>query len=707
VVKVEEVLALDAYTTDYYPTQHRLLRSRSLAANVINKLALDKNPAFIPQAKKKRFPFSVRQAVASVVRLVIPKKRTHEEPDTDKGGGDSLTSFINIYLGMLKIEPLEDSRLVSISFEGRDPSLVTEMTNAHARAYISRDLELKLVAAEDAVDWLGGRLEELRGKLLESEGALQQFQEEEDILALESLLSGSGGKEENIVAQQVIELSSNITAARTERISLEPLYLQLKELRNKPDMAESIPQVIQNSLIQSLKSDYIMLRQEYSKLRGKYGEKHPRMVALRREIGNLRSRIRDEVNKIGRSVEFQYEMLLAKEKKLQAALEEAKSEVMGLNKRAIQYGVLKREVESNRQIYNMILRRAKETSLTSRLKSTNIFIVDLAETPQGPVRPNLRKNLLMAVVITMMIGLALAFFLEHWDNTLHSPNDVKRYLAIPFLGPVGLFPPKGNGKALNLAVLREPKSSLAEALRNVRTNLIFSFVESHQKAMVITSPGPMEGKTFVSSNLAVTMAQMGRRVVLIDADMRKPSVNKVFGISLKPGLSDLILGRCKLNDAMQQTPVKSLRVISAGTIPPNSSELLTSTIMQKLLNYLRDRFDYLIFDTPPILVVTDAAVLSGILDGTVLVIKASETTREAAQRALERLSEVHSRPLGVVLNQVDFRRERYHYNYYYSNYYYYSDEGDKRVRRVRTDPRQGQPKGKREPVLPLVRRRGF
>jgi succinoglycan biosynthesis transport protein ExoP len=350
VVKVEEVYALDAYTVDYYPTQHKLLRSRALAREVIRKLELDRHATFNSKPRKKWFRFSVRKAVASMVRAVIPRKRSAEESGTPEEDKDPLTPYINAYLGMLRIEPVEESRLVNISFQGPEPGLVARMANAHAEVYIDRDLEMKLGAAEEAVGWLGGRLDELKMKLRESEEALQRFQEQEDIVALESVLSGSGGSDENILAQKMAELSSSITAVRTERIGLETLHLQLQELSKKPGMAESIPQVIQNPLIQSLKAEHISLSQQYSELRTKYGEKHPRIVALGREIQNLRSRIRNEVKKISKSVEIQYKMLMAKEESLQKELHEAKQEILGLNKKAIQYGVLKREVESNRQM---------------------------------------------------------------------------------------------------------------------------------------------------------------------------------------------------------------------------------------------------------------------------------------------------------------------------------------------------------------------
>jgi capsular exopolysaccharide synthesis family protein len=697
VVNVQTVKSEDSYARDYYPTQYKLLKSRAIAREVIQKLQLHRHEAFNPKPEKKLIQFNVRQAVASVVRAVLPKKPTEGGVPQDmerEDENDPLTPYIGRYLGMLRIEPVEESRLVNITFVGPDPMVVAQMANAHAETYIARDLKLKRAAAEDALGWLETRLEEFKGKLRTSEEALQEFQEKEDIVALESILSGSGNNEESLLAQKLAELSSALTGARTERISLETVHHQLQNLANDPRVGESIPQVIENGLIQSLKGNYIALSQQYSELRVKYGEKHPKMVALRRELDSLQSRMKEEVKKVAQSVELQYEMLLAREKNLEQALENAKSDIRGLNKKAVQYGVLKREVGSNRQIYDLVLRRAKETTLTKGLKSTNIFIVDRAEGPGGTVRPPVRKNVLMAMVISMMIGVGLAIFLDHLDNTMHTPGDVKRYLGVPFLGPVGLLPKKkqkGRSTSADLVALQEPKCSLSEALRNIRTNLVFSFVEPDQKAMVITSPGPMEGKTFICSNMATTIARMGRPVLLVDADMRKPTVHKLFDTSLKPGLSDVIAGRCTLEEAMRETAIEHLKVIPAGTIPPNPAELLTSNTMRNLIATFRERFDYLIFDTPPILAVTEATVLSGVLDGTVLIVKASETTRESAQRALEQLNDVRARVLGVILNQVNFKKDRYYYNYYYASQYYYTNDGEKRVRRTRKSRKAKRP----------------
>jgi capsular exopolysaccharide synthesis family protein len=671
VVKVEEVMALDAYSKDYYATQCKLLKSRSLAREVIKKLGLDQHRVFNPKPQKSWSSFKIRQTLASVV----PRKRSPLDPLSSEVEYDHLTRYVNAYLDMLDIEPMGESRLVNISFEGGDPTLAASMANTHAQAFIDKDLERKLSATEEAVKWLTGRLDELKEKLRQSEEALQLFKEQENIVALENILSADGRSEESIIVRKLAELNSNLATARTERLSLEILHNQLKTLSKKPGMAESIPQVNQNGLIQNLKSNYIELDQQYSELQGNYRNNHPRMIDLRRVMKNLRSRIGIEVDKIVKGVEIQYKMALAKEKNLRDSLDRTKSEIVGLNKKAIQYGMLKREVESNREIYQMILRRAKETSLTSRLKSTNIFIVDRAEIPRAPVKQQVWTNLLLAAVITLMLGFGLALSLEHLDNTFHGPDDVKRYLGVPFLGPVSLAPKKNGDPSLDLVALQGSRSRFAESLRNVRTNLVFSLVEPDQKALAITSAGPEEGKTLIASNLAVITARTGRRVLLVDADLRKPDVHRLFGIRLEPGLSNLVAGTCRLRAATRDTSLNRLKVMPAGTIPPNPSELLASRMMLKLVNKLKEYFDLLIFDTPPILTVTDAAVLSGMLDGTTLVVKASETPRDAAKQAIEQINDVHARVLGIVLNQVDFTKEGYCYSYYHKNCYYYTDTG--------------------------------
>ncbi len=685
VVKVDQVTNTEANWMDYYPTQYKVLESRSLAKQVVQELQLDKHPEFNPEPDTGFSIFDVTAAVASMVRAVIPKGKSEASPVTPEEAGDLVASYISAYLGRLRIEPIRNSRLVNIAVEAHDPALAARMANAHAQAYIKKDMEMKLSASQDAAGWLSGRQEDLKKTLQTSEEALQRFHEQEDIVALESLLAGgeTGKAVDSVLAQKLADIHSNLTPVRTERIGLEAMHRELLDLSKNPALLEVAPQVTQSTLIQGLKSTHAELTRQSLELREKYGEKHPRMIALQEEIKNIRAYIADETKKVVKSVEIQYRVAQAKEQNLLSMLEQTKKEVNELNRKAIRYGELKREVESNRQLFDMVLKRGKETALTSVLESTNILIVDKAEVPRAPVRPQTARNVMLAVLIGLVLGLGVAFFFEYLDNTIHGPNEVKRYLGVPFLGPVGLAAFQEGGTQQELVVLQDSRSHFAESLRNVRTNVLFSFTEAEQNAVVITSPGPLEGKTLISSNLAMIMAQMGRRVLLVDADMRKPRVHKVFGTASEPGLSNLVLGKCSVEQAIRDTRVKLLKVLPAGTVPPNPSEILSSRRMQDLLAQLKGQFEFVVFDTPPILSATDATMLGGLADGVILVVKASETTRDSAQRALEHLSDVRARVLGAVLNQVDFQKERYYYGYYYRYYYYYTDDGDRQRRRGR------------------------
>jgi capsular exopolysaccharide synthesis family protein len=680
VIKVEEVMPDDVWANDYYPTQYEILRSASLAKDVIENLRLDRHPEFNLEPKNRWFPISVRSTLASVVRTVIPGEKKGMRDQGPAKNIAPVKAHVGIYLGRLDIDPVRNSRLVNISFEGYDPDFVAEVANAHAKAYINKNMDMKLSATQEAVGWLSGRLDELKQSLKESREKLQGFVEREDIVTLENILSASGGNEENILTQKVAQLNSSLSTARTERMSLETRYQQIQGALKSPTLVDSVPDVIQNPIIVRINQELIALNRQYAERLHKYGVKHPQMVALRDEMKSLHSRLDVEVEKISKSVKMQYELAQSREQGLERALDQAKNEVMELNRKAIHYGMLKGEVESNREMYEMILKRAKETSLTSALKSTNVFIVDRAEVPRAPVRPQVRRNVLIASIVALMLGVGLALLLDYLDHTFHGPNEVQHYLGIPFLGAVGLASPRiGQGES-ELVVLKEPRSGVVESLRAVRTNVFYSLTEPEEKALLVTSPGPLEGKTFLTANLAVTIAQMGRRVLVVDADLRKPRLHKLFGKRSEPGLSDLISGHCTLCDAVKDTQVENLKLLPSGKIPPNPSEILGSSRMREFMSQLMKHFDFIIFDTPPVLTVTDAAVLAGILDRIIFVFKAEGTTRANAKRALRQLQNIHSKVLGVALNQVDFRKERYYY-YSYDTSDYYSEKVGKRRER--------------------------
>jgi capsular exopolysaccharide synthesis family protein len=416
---------------------------------------------------------------------------------------------------------------------------------------------------------------------------------------------------------------------------------------------ESRPEVVNNKFIQELRTEEIRLTSKLSELSQKYGPKHPQMIQIGSELATLRDKMKREI------------------KRLVGALQLEESP---------QYLLLKREADANRQLYDVLLKRQKETALTENLPRNNIQVVDPAQPPAVPIKPKKGMNLLLAVIIGLTMGAGLAFFFEYLDNTIKSPEDIERLIAAPLLG---IVPSAGRAKKpvspIETILFDEPRSSQAEAYRTIRTGVLLSSVERPPKVLLVTSPGPVEGKTTTAANLAISMAQAGNSTLLIDADLRKPRIHRLFAPEHSPadsndnskGLGPVLVGTVPLEAAIRQTRIPLLNVLTSGPVPPNPAELLGSQKMRDLIGGLARTFDRIIIDSPPLVPVTDATLLATLCDGVVLVVKESQTTRQLAITARTRLAEAKARVLGVVLNDVDLSKDG---NHYYPNYEYYGKE---------------------------------
>ena len=418
-----------------------------------------------------------------------------------------------------------------------------------------------------------------------------------------------------------------------------------------------------------------------SELSKKYGEKHPQMVAIESELGTLQGRKKLEIQRVINALKNEYTVALAKENSLKSALGEQKTESLELNQKAIEYGVLQRETESAKQMYDLLIKRFKETSLTEDMQTGNIRIIDRAETPRAPVRPRKQLNILLAIVVGLVMGVGLAFFFEYLDNTIKLPDDIKRHLQVPYLGPVPAIALNGSvvrpGEPIpQLVTVHPPRPRQARRTGGSGRSILFSSADHSPQVVLVSSAGPLEGKSLTSANLAVTMAQSGTNAVLVDCDMRKPTAHKIFGLPREKGISSLLVGACGFDEAVMRTQVPNLDVIPCGPIPPNPSELLGSGRMVKLIEVLRKKYGRIIIDSPPLTAVTDAVVLSKLADGVIIVVRAGDTPREIIKNGLTQLHGVNARILGVVLNGVEMGREGYYYYQYY--YYYYGEDGEKR-----------------------------
>ncbi|MBC8432090.1 MAG: polysaccharide biosynthesis tyrosine autokinase [Desulfobacterales bacterium] len=673
VMSIQEVMAVDASGTDYYQTQYKIIESRNVARAVIKRLSLDKSEEFVPKPRDTflaNLKHSVQKTAAAFEKAVVALLRTREISSSQALKEHDLDyKLVSAFINRIKVNPISNSRLVDVGFEAKDPVLAAKITNTLAQAYIEQNLDTKLKAVKGAVRWLNNRVVAEREKVEKSEQALLAYK------SRHSIVTDFTSDVEKITAQKLAHLNTQIVEAESVRVEAETRYKQALALKQTPDMLDSIPEVLKNELIQQIKSMEVELYKRISELSKKYGQKHPQMVAIQAELQTLQKRKTYEVKRVVNSLNNEYRVVRAKEESLKTALTKQRKESLDLNQKAIEYGVLQREVESARQMYQLLINRFKETSLTEDMKAGNIRILDRAEVPKSPVKPRKQRNILMAVLFGLAGGLGLAFFLEYLDNTIKDPEDIKRYLNIPYLGPVPVIVPNDNpGKDFppEMVVLNSPKSTASEAYRGIRTNILFSSAEFEPQVIMVTSSGPQEGKTITSSNLAITMAQSGNKVVLLDCDMRRPRVNKLFGISRNRGMTNLLVEKTDLKLTVFNTSIPNLHVIPSGPIPPNPSEILGSKRMEELIEVLRKNFTRIIIDTPPITAVTDAALLGKLSDGVVLVVRANRTVRDMAKTGLEQLTAVGAKLLGVVLNGVSMGRGSY---YYYQYYYYYGDEG--------------------------------
>ena len=664
VVSFKEVINEEQAKADYYQTQYSLLQSRALARKTLESLALWDRPPFGGAAGNGGFSMTgaIAGAVSGVMgifRSATPEKTAENAvPGADETAAQSRA--IDIFMSNLTVSPIRNSRLVDIKYQLPDADMATAVVNALARSYIEQNLEYKFLASKEAGDWLGDRLGEQRKQVEAAEVKLQQYREQNDAISLQD--------RENIVVQKLTDLNAAVTQARTERFQKEALFQQLQALRGNPAALNTFPAILTNTFIQQQRTELARLQSQYAQVGEKLGERHPDMLKLRSAIDLAQAKVDGEIGNVVQSVRNEHQSALAKENSLVAALNQQKNDALSMNRKAITYNVLERDMQSNKQIYESLMQRAKETGVSGALKTSNIRVVDPAERPRSPVSPNKQANLLLALVGGGMFAFGLTFFFEYLDSRVKSPEEIKNHLGLPFLGFLPALSRKALAEGYPLVSNGVPPH-FSEAIRGIRTNVLFSCAEAGSRSIVVTSTGPNEGKSVVASNLAISMAQAGQRVLLIDADMRKPKVHEIMGLAQEPGLSNLLVGNTKASESVRTSRVPGLWVLAAGRIPPNPAELVGSKRFRDFLKSLHDHFDWVVVDSPPVMAVTDAALAAHSASGVLFVIGAEMTSRHAAKRALEQLEHAEARFVGAVLNRVDLQRNAYYYSQYYRREY--------------------------------------
>jgi capsular exopolysaccharide synthesis family protein len=642
-------------TKEFFETQYQIIRSRAVAQRVSDKLGLTSDPAFLGVAAIKD-PAKQRQAMV---------------------GADPVARL----QGMIRVEPVKDSRIVRLAVEDTDRERAALIANAYGEAYIEHTLDKKLDTTRAASLWLADQLDDLKKKLESSEVGLHHFKRENDIL------TASFEDKQSISSQRLLALNDALTKARTRRAELESRRRTLAEAKKRavagdPAAFDSVAAVAQSVLVGQLKLRLVALTEEREELASRYLPQHPRLLAVEERLAEISRTVDRETGKIVAALDNEFREASDTEQQLVALIDGAKREAFEVNKREIDYVKLKREQENNQRLYDLVLQRLKDAELTGMLRTSTVQLLDAALVPSIPVKPNRKVVMILSIILGLLGAVSLALFFEYLDNTVKTHDDVERYLQLPFLGIVPSIHEKGQeqlpvaerGRNRDLHAHRRPKSSVAECIRSVRTNLLFMTPDKPLKRLLITSSGPQEGKTTVAVNLAIAFSQAGSRVLLVDTDMRRPRIHRAFGLPNDAGVSSLMLQSARLEDVVKETAVPNLFLLPCGPIPPNPAELIHTERFKKLLLELDAKYDRVIFDSPPVAAVTDALILSGDVDGVVLVAKAGRTVREVAMRTRQSLADVNARLFGMVLNDLDLERRGYGYYYYYQKYGYYYGE---------------------------------
>lgn len=673
VVSIEEVFALDAADSDYSQTQFEILQSRTVARKVIERLDLGNTEEFNPAPKDDAISTvkqALREAIDSVkiaVRSILTPKDKLEQALAE----ESDSRLVDNFLSRLTIDPVRNSRVVNVRFKAKDPVLAARIADTVTQVFIELGLETKLMAVQDAVSWLSNRIQEERAKVEEAQMRFQKYKEENSIIT--NFSSGT----EQVTQQKLAELNSKAIEAEAARVEAETRYNQTKGISS--NSLDSVAEILASPVIQSIKASEMSVQNSLAEMSKKYGANHPQIIAIKAELNELSKRKSAEVQKIVQSLKNNFELALAKEKSLKEALRSQEQGALSLSKKSIQYGVLQREAESAKEVYDLLVKRFKETTLTENMKTVNVRVVDKAETPTQPIKPRKAMNMLLALVLGITAGTGLAFFAEYLDNTLKTPDDVARFLHTPYLGMIPSIDDIKSNSMAEVFVHNDPKSVASESVRGLRSNLLFSKADQMPQVVLLTSATPKEGKTLVAVNLGTAMAQAGCKTLLIGSDMRRPRAHKILEIDNGAGLSNILSGVSGIEEFIKPTGIPNLDIITAGPVPPNPSELLGSKRMPELIATLRERYEHIIIDTPPATAVTDAAILAQHADGVVIISKAFVTPKELVRSAIEALQKVNAKIFGVVLNSVNMSKEGSYY-YQYAYYYYYGENGKKKRR---------------------------
>jgi succinoglycan biosynthesis transport protein ExoP len=659
---------------EYLETQIKHITSRSLARRVVLATGMDRElPAAFKQDEDAFQPASLWNWIPG-----FGADETNNLPETRE---EKIEEAIDLVLEDMTITPNRNSRIIDVTYKSTDPELAATIVNTLTREYIDYNFQVKFDATARATDFLQKQLVDLKAKVEESDAALIDYAREHNILNV--------GDKQDVVMQTLEDFNSNLSEARATRMAKESVYKTMADAA-----AVRFPQAMRTPLMEKLEPELLADEQKLAEMTAQLGPAMPQVKQLQSKVSQAREQLQREKELAIQNARTEYDTAMAREKLLSEAFENQKILANNLNESSIHYNILRREVETNKQLYDGLLQRMKEAGVAAGLKSSNVRVVDDARVPDKPSSPKPKLNLALALMLGMMSGVGLAFSLNYLDNTVKTPEDVEEMIGLPSLGLIpslqsargryGRLPgPRKQRSALpeslvkqevELASLNAGSSLIAEAYRGLRTALLLSTPENPPKIIMVTSSKAEEGKTTTICNTALSLAQTGKRVLILECDMRRPRIRRIFQESGE-GMSEYLTGQVEFNAVVKETTIPNLSIVHAGTPPPNPGELLGSQRMQAAVLAAAKTFDFILIDTPPLMSVTDPLIVAPLADGVILVIKGGGIVPDILKRAKKNLESVHARILGVVFNNVDLNSAGYQYYYHqYQEYDSYVSE---------------------------------
>jgi capsular exopolysaccharide synthesis family protein len=660
----------------YINTQMQNMQTPEVALIVAKTLRLDKNAAFMPIIGQPAKPQDDTLQIAD------------DTQGEDSGDQQRYEPYVGMLLGNVDVKPVRDTRLVEIHYRHTSRDMARKIADTWADAFIKYNLDSRYKASKKSAAFLDERIADYKLKLRQASEAVLNYTRANNVIDF--------GEKENTVLARLSQLNSMLLQAENERKNFQMSNDLAKEVADKA----TLPEIQKDQIVQNLTTKLAELRQKKAQLEVEFTSEWPEVKQVDQQIDRVEGELRAAYARILKGIENQYVVAQQKENSLRHEFEKQRGETIQQNQGAITAKMLQQEVDTNREMLNSLLQSQKgvEVAEAGTTLRNNIRVTEYSGMPGAPVAPKRLQNILISLFLSLIGGIGLVLFLDYVNNKIESVEDVDRYLKLPALGVIPVFEgnkPRrllgggnGNGHTKELTVTNgmspntgsviltqvESASAIAESYRQLRTALLLSSAGHAPRTLLVTSSQPAEGKTTTSINMAISLAQTGAAVVIVDADLRRPRVHRVFGLKNTFGLCNYLAGDCDLSSLIQAA-MPNLYVLPVGPLPPNPAELLGSAKMKQAIDALSNNFDYVVIDSPPVASFADSLILSSMVDGVIIVVKGSATTREMAQRTSAHLHSVGAKILGVVVNQIKLQPHDY---YYYSSYYsshYYGKEG--------------------------------